>query len=54
MEIRLPKPVLEWVDASRGNMSRQSFIVSKLSELCGADFDVHGADKKRMVEAYKK
>lgn len=54
MEIRLPKPVIEWVDANRGNMSRQSFIVSKLAELCDADFDLYATDKIRVAVARKK
>jgi hypothetical protein len=33
MEMRLPQEVLEWVDANRGHLSRQVFIISTLSSL---------------------
>lgn len=33
MDIRLPKEVLEWIDTSRGVLSRQAFIISTLDQL---------------------
>lgn len=33
MDLNLPREVLAWVDAKRGKMSRQAYIVSCLSML---------------------
>lgn len=33
MDLKLPFRVLEWVDANRGRMSRQAFIVQCLVKL---------------------
>lgn len=33
MSLILPRPLLEWIDANRGELSRQSFIVKCMFKL---------------------
>ncbi len=31
MDLRIPRPILKWIDEQRGNLSREIFIIHKLS-----------------------